>query len=292
MEGKNEYGSKIQEKISFEAKRAIMTNSRIPESLRHYKWSDYLPHLIEGQKVNDESVIKSREKVKSQCKGYTLKLIDHYQNVKENPEEEYKKFPSLIIYGPETSGKTVLATLVARSLAEKCQKSILFVDFMDLNSIVYTILDFRSETFTMILERYLNPDILIIDEVAKSKMAPMLEPFLSALIRQRQNSDKTKITIITSKVSANGIENIVGEDCARIIKKTREFTSVEILAERPHRLETFDENIYNASLINNFLYNNFINKYPKGSCIEMTETEVKQMLNSAFISGSKRKKRR
>src|SRR5690606_35185964 len=151
---------------------------------RHYKWSDYLPHKIEGQPVEDKSVIKSREEAKSQCKGYTLKLIKRFEELKNNPEEEYKQFPSLIIYGPETSGKTVLATLVARSLAEKCQKSILFVDFMDLNSMVYTILDFRSETFTVMLERYLTPDILVIDEVAKSKMAPMLEPFLSSLIRQ------------------------------------------------------------------------------------------------------------
>jgi DNA replication protein DnaC len=269
-----------------------MANSRIPESLRHYKWLDYHPHIIEGKKVNDESVIRSRKEAKFQCREYAIKLIDHYKNIKENPEEEYKKFPSLIIYGPETSGKTVIATLVARSIAEKCEKSILFVDFMDLNSIVYTILDFRSETFTMTLEKYMDPDILIIDEVVKSKMAPMLEPFLSSLIRQRQNSDKTKITIITSKVSPDGIENIVGEDCARIIKKEREFTNVEILAERPNRLETFDENIYNASLINKYLYSNFISKYPKDACIEMTETEVKQMLNSAFISGSKRKKRK
>lgn len=290
MEGKNEYGQKIEEKISFEAKRAIMANSKIPESLRHYKWADYHPHLIEGQNVLDKNVVRSREEAKSQCKGYALNLIKHYEDIKQNPEEEYKKFPSLVVYGPETSGKTVIATLVARSLAEKCQKSILFVDFMDLNSVVYSILDFRSEMFTVTLEQYLNPDILIIDEVAKSKIAPMLEPFLSALIRQRQNSDKSKITIITSKVNQDGIEKLIGEDCARIIKKKREFTPVHILAEKPHRLETFEENIYDAKKINDILYRDFISKFKKGADVDITETQINQILNKAFISGKNKRR--
>lgn len=290
MEGTNEYGQQIQDRISFENKKAIMANSKIPEALRHYKWSDYLPHVIEGQPVTDNSVIRSREEAKIHCKKYTLDLVNHYEKIKENPEQDFKKFPSLIIYGPETSGKTVLATLIARTLAEKCEKTILFVDFMDLNSVVYTIMDFRSETFTVMLERYLNPDILIIDEVAKSKMAPMIEPFLSALIRQRQNSDRSKITIITSKVVPNGIEKLIGMDCGRIVKKKRDFSSVEILAENPHRLESYDEESYDLRTLNNLIYYDVMggNKAYNGV---ITESQLRHIL-ARCVADDKRKKRR
>lgn len=285
----NPFGKQIEEKINTENIRAIIFNSMIPENFMDYKWGDYVPHSIEGKALSNSFVIESRENAKKICKSYVCSLVKFFQEESKGLVESYKKIPSLVIYGPETSGKTVLATLVARTLAESSQQSIVFVDFMDLNAEMYTVLDFRSENFATMLDRYLTPDILIIDEIAKTKISPMLEPFLSALLRQRQSSGKVKITIITSKVEKKSMDTLVGNDVNRMLNKKRDFKEIIILAEPPNILESYDEAQYSTKKINSLLFD-FMGKNPTIDR-SISESQIRAILNNSLEYSPKKNRR-
>ena len=200
---KNEYAEAIIDNCNYYEYMALIQDSDIPKRYFSFKWGDYrFPSDTKGD------VLRSRERAKKYCKDFTLKV-----------EKEPK---SIIIYGNYESKKTLLATLIARTLIEMSNKSVKFISYSDF--VQKTRRDDKADELKNNLIEY---DVIIIDEIIDFRINPYAANCLTSLIQDRK--EMQKITIITSDLDVTQIRDRLSNRLSDLVSRKDEFDSITIL---------------------------------------------------------------
>jgi len=119
----------------------------------------------------------------------------------------------LFLYGPPSSGKTSLASIVAKEAARR-GKTVLFMntsEYMELRTIPFD--EIENESFE---KRAKMVDLLVLDEVDIKMMAPGERRELHEIVRVR--IDHRKSTILTTNDPGESLTEVCGPEFVSLLK--------------------------------------------------------------------------
>jgi len=253
-------------------KKEKIENSCIPDVYLHYTWRDYKTDSDTRETSLPEQIIKSRKEARDNCVAYCLslkKMID--------PSVERKNI-SFIIMGKSGSGKSVLGTLILREVVNILNESILYVNF---NSMVIDCFSANfQEHIDKLLEKYIEPEFLMIDEVEHGhKINEKTQSLFSIVLARR--AEEGKGTIITASVDQIfDIKKILGHSAFRVIQRNDAYKKpIYILTKEENvSLDIFNETTkFDISVVKNRL-EQFIEK--QGPTI--TSLQMLNILNGSI----------
>lgn len=170
--------------------------------------------------------------LKSSCKRscvplkYAEKTFDDYEVTANNREavqqahwyisEKPKK--GLYIFGSAGTGKTFLASLIAREFILDFNR-VVFGDFPSLLGDLKA--TFGSGTTEDLLSRYIDCDLLVLDDIGAEQVTDWSASMLYRLVNERYNADKP--IIVTSNYDLNGLSK-------RLTTAKDDFTSTRIIS--------------------------------------------------------------
>ena len=130
-------------------------------------------------------------------------------NLKELPDKEIE---SMFIYGKIKTGKTIRAAqmLVHEKMniyINNLPDTTLFVSFTELFAEIRNTYSKSESNEQQVIDKYLNTDILVIDDFLTSRPTDWVIEILYRLINYRY--EHLKKTIITSNLSLEEIENVL-----------------------------------------------------------------------------------
>lgn len=198
--------------------------ARLPARFREACFEDVRTDLP-GKAILEAHVALSRR--------YVAFLTAHHQG---GP----KIVPSLLLTGPAGSGKTLLASIVAREAA-LAGLDVRFAEVTALIARLTNLIDSRAETADDVLGPLLGADLLILDEIGARRPTAYVADVLYLLVNGRYNDMAP--TIYTTNLSFPGDEtaprdrwlgSVVGERLASRLHECRvlDFRGVEDFRKR------------------------------------------------------------
>lgn len=149
-----------------------------------------------------------------------------------------KPAKGLYLYGGCGTGKTFLAALIARSFILDGM-SVLFADMPTLLGEIQSTFGGKGDAQT-IIDRYVNCDLLILDDLGVGKVTEWNVGILSQILNARYNLEKA--TVLTSNYDLRGLqERLANTDdyaAARIISRLTEMCKLVYLGTHDRRRES------------------------------------------------------
>ena len=152
-------------------------------------------------------------------KRYLGKTLADYNETAENREalemtrwylEEYPKDCGLYFYGGPGTGKTLLASIIAREMICAGRK-VIFGDVPDLLKKIKERFDYgafaRYEdnlTAQMVLDKYMATEFLVLDDIGSGQMTQWSVGVMYQILNERYNAGKR--TLITSNYDLDGLK--------------------------------------------------------------------------------------
>lgn len=260
MEEKNDdYIEQVRTSLRRQVEK-FRENSKIPPDLMRYSWKDYKINDNEqvdenGKKIilSDE-VIESRKEALEMCAAYAKNISLMGQVIDE--DGNILPYASLLLIGTKGSGKSVLGSLILRKAMSDLMKETLYVSFASFISDLHaaTMMGPRYEKrYNEMIDRYYNPDILMIDEIdAGHYVTKQIQQHIDTILSRRADWDKP--TIITSRLPYLSLAAVIGIPASRIVGKPENYIHVNILNNKyvtPDALLSAEQ------------------KYPSGKCTEL-----------------------
>lgn len=152
---------------------------------------------------------------------------------RNNVNYQYRAGSLCYIYGEFGVGKSMLAGAMARFLIENFLREVIFTQWHTISIRLNALAD-NIQEYNKYLDRILNVDLLVIDEVCVDKI-PLTEAQrrdLGEILRSRKNLGKS--TIVISNVSPLDLPKMVGDFCNESIRNY-EFVVVIHLVGKNHR---------------------------------------------------------
>jgi len=198
-----------------------LKESEIPPALKKAIWSDYDIKKQGIINIVDQDIVRSRIEAKKKCRQYCKDI-----------EEKLEKGESLIIRGRSGSGKSTLGVLILKDSIRDAGAEVLYTTYSDIYLDVST--SFFTEHKEMFEDKYVTPDILMIDEIEDIyESNTKVKTHLHLLINMR--IQRGKPTIITTSLNREDFIDIIGPSANRQIKNSGVFQDVEIEVQEDFR---------------------------------------------------------
>jgi len=230
---------KFKKQQLYKQKINLYKKSDIPEKYFRFKWEDYKPSH------NSRTSIVSKEAIESRLLAKKSAIV-YVNNINKN----INTGKSIVFFGPKSSGKTVLATLILREGIEKYALNVRYVRFLSLVSYEFENKYMLSqEELKSIYDYYIDPDILCIDEIENISVKEWVKSSIYEILVERFNQRKP--TIITSKIDFQLIKKVCGDGFYNILNDNQMFEACYIdsdgisLSDTDIEKETF----YNLKII-------------------------------------------
>lgn len=217
MEEKQVIVKKFLELTEKEREIQLYSSSGIPEEYYKFNWNDYNVNKIGDQVITDNDTIQSRKIAKKTALEYCSEII-----------KQTNKGKSILFIGVQSSGKTVLATLILREYIHRVRNPVLFVRFSFLCSEASA--SFDNETLDLLRRKYIEPSVLCIDEIEEAETTGWIKRFLADVLDQRR--DQQKPTILTSKIYSDKIRESCGVSVYNLITNDNAYKECFILTDK------------------------------------------------------------
>lgn len=132
------------------------------------------------------------------AKGVSVWFLDNLENV-----------TGLIFLGSPGTGKNHLATGIIKSAIEEYDKTALITETIKIIRAIKESWRKDGDTESQVIKSFIDPDILVIDEVGVQFGSDTERMYLTEIINDRYNHKKP--TILLSNLNKNGLTEIIGE---------------------------------------------------------------------------------
>lgn len=222
----------------FECKNSFSGHVSCPKVIDNRMYFTYLPckytKKIEDKETNDKLLLKVKMKDIDTKDKKQLKVIKYLDDFYDKFDLA-KSMKGLYLHGNFGSGKTFLITALFNELEEKKKVDTYIIYFAD------ALRDLKDdwENFSFKMKKYMNVDLLLIDDIGAEKVTEWgRDEVLGPILQYRMNNHKA--TFFTSNltidelemhlsISNNGVDKVKSR---RIIERIKELTKdLELISE-------------------------------------------------------------
>ena len=222
----------------FECKNSLEGHVTAPKVIQKKLYFTYLPckytKQLEEKETNDKKLAKITMKDIDTNDKNQLRIIKWMDDFYEKFDIS-KTMKGLYLHGSFGSGKTYLLTALFNELEKKKNASIEIIYFAD------ALRDLKDdwENFSYKMKRYMNVDLLLIDDIGAEKVTEWgRDEVLGTILQTRMNNNKT--TFFTSNLtiqeleqhlslSSSGVDKVKAR---RILERVKQLTiDMELISE-------------------------------------------------------------